>query len=306
MVEVLAEPLKRRLRELLRLVARRLVVRDAADDRVCSDHRAVDVGDRRVRAVALGVETGAGIPLVSVTPVDELPRGREVGVPVGELVEAGRQGAPGRKRLAGLVVVRGVPPQTAVGGPPAAGDELERARGVAQVAMVVRGSVGVDEREPPPSVVVEPCLLVAPAVARVGRVSPGWLEGLVEVPLRLLREGPDGRAVALRGLRDCDSVDRLEQGNDAPDRGERIAVSVVQTVVVPAPPGVPPVRVRGAHGLLRDREELGALGRELGPRGQEARRIRRGSRGRGRGADKRERAGDEQGGGAAAGHDDSG
>ena len=29
-----------------------------------------------------------------------------------------------RKRLAGLVVVRGVPPQTAVGGPAAAGDEL--------------------------------------------------------------------------------------------------------------------------------------------------------------------------------------
>src|SRR5947209_17532208 len=147
--------------------------------------------------------------------------------------------------------MRGVPPQAACMPIPAGGrGELERACGVVQVAALVRGAERVEERGPPPAVVVEPRAHLA-AVARVWRVAAVRPESAVPVALAAVREGVDGMPVCAARLGDRHAVDRLEQRYGGPDRRERVAAAVAESLVVPVPARVPPAAVHLRDAGLR-------------------------------------------------------
>ena len=134
-------------------------------------------------------------------------------------------------------------------------DVRKRALGVRQPSLGARRAVGVDERQPPPAVVVEPRLRVRRAVARVRRVARQRAQSAIEVALGALRKARHRRAVGGGRLCDRDRVQRLKQRHDVPDRRQRVAIAVVQarsysraccrpSAVSPAPR--PPARASGS------------------------------------------------------------
>ena len=90
----------------------------------------------------------------------------------------------------------------------------------------------------------------------------GYISGAIKVALGASRKARDGAAVRRCRGGDRDGVERLEQGDDVPDRRERVAIAVAEARVIPMELAVAPARLRerdptfsqGEVVLLRARE----------------------------------------------------
>ena len=94
----------------------------------------------------------------------------------------------------------------------------------------------------------------AVVIARIGGVAGDRAQARVQIALGPAREPREGTAVRGARLGDRDRVERLEQRHDVPDRGQRIAVAVVQARVIPAAPSVSPLALGRGHAGLGQQE----------------------------------------------------
>ena len=294
-VEAIRKALVGAVREPARLRAVLVGARSAQAQQLLGlDLRTRDIGHRR--RITLGARVQAAeVGEVRIAPAHELfdrlriarggrfhcasrawARGGSSLLP--RLREQRPEQRPRRQRLARLLAfgrVVGVPPQPASRGvPTAASDEVEGALRDAQQARLVQRAVGIDERDPPPRIVVEPRVR-APAVARVGREGvhrrvPVGLGAVVDGARRVRAHAPGprtmrgpGRTGAMRrsrgscargvarrmrslgehvqrpavcsaGVGARDRRQRFEQRHRSPDRGQRVLDARAQALVVPA------------------------------------------------------------------------
>ena len=237
--------------------------RQRAQQRLRVDQRALRVVDRRRVQAAARVQAIRRAEAGRVGPREELARLPEREARSRLLVEQRREQRVRGERRARLVRMAGVPPHAAAAWIPAGcRDVRERALGVGQPTLGTRRAVGVYERQPPPAVVVEPCLCARAAIARIRRVARQWTQPSIEIALGARGKARDRRAVGRRRLRDRDRVERLKQRHDVPDRRQRVAVAVVQARVVPAQTPVAPAPFCLRHACLRERQVVLLGGRK--------------------------------------------
>ncbi len=250
-----------------------------AERRLRVDHRALDVVNRRRVVRAARIEAVGSAEAAGVGPGEKPPGLPESEARPGGLVEqGGKQGVRGQ-RGPGLVGMAGVPPDAPRGRVPAGSRDVgQRTLGIAEPAPRAGGAVGVDERQPPPAVVVEPGLGVRFAVTGVGRVARDRAQAPVQIPLGAGGEARHGTAVRDGRGGDRDRIDRLEQRHDVPDGGQGIAAAISQLGVIPAQAMVAPGMLGPRHTRFRQGQVAllcaGQGGRALRlsrPRGEERR-----------------------------------
>ncbi len=274
-VEQVAEAVERRLLELLRAraVARASPV-SLAQHRLRVDQRRLDVVDRRRVDAAAGVQPVGGLKPLVLRPREELARLAEGEARAGLLVEQRRQQRVGRRApRRPCTGARCSTRSRRLARVPAGGrDVAQRALGVCEPAARAGRAVGVDEREAPPAVVVEPRLGVRRAVARVGRVARAAGAGRGSGSARRPRRSASSAARLARvGCGDRDRVERLEQRHDVPDRRQRIAFAIVQARVVPARRGSRQRCSALRDAGLRERQVVLLGGRQRRARGRRER-----------------------------------
>jgi hypothetical protein len=227
-----------------------------ADGPVRGDHGALDVRQGQGVTVAAGIQGIDGVPHVPLPPRDVSPRRPQLARPPGQPVQTSREQGPGGERLPGLERVVGAPPDPAPAAiPSGALDEAEGPPRVVEVPAIAAGPVGVEERQPPPAIVVEPGARPWVALTRVGGIARYRPLGWIPVALGSAGEPPQRGSVPSARVGDRHGGERLELGHDSPQGDQWVLAGGVETFAVPAPAGIPPCR-----GLmdapLREREEV--------------------------------------------------